>query len=180
MITQQQFEKIQQTIIPISNVSHWLLPKILKLLFIGLSAFAWLIFYALQFMQWHYAWLIPIVILSVPLLIVAIWCLLLWDLADLSEALEDLKNGVLGIKERVSGDKQEALKVVVKVGQARKLPAMLKELWGMVEGVDAIRTVIGHALFLANPISWVLLVLAVIVISFYMLSASISFLIWFF
>lgn len=180
MITQQQFEKIQQTVIPIATISNWLLPKIVKLLLIGLSAFAWLIFYTLQFMQWHYAWLIPIVILSVPLLIVAIWCLLLWDLADLPEALEDLKNGVLGIKERVSGDKQEALKVVVKVGQARKLPAMLKELWGMVEGVDAIRTVIGHGLFLANPISWVLLVLAVGVISFYILLACMSFLFWLF
>lgn len=180
MMNQQRFEKIQQIVQPICAVSDWLLPKILKLLALGLLSIAWLIFYVLQFIQWHYAWLIPIVILSVPLLIVAIWCLLLWDLADLPEALEDLKNGVLGIKERVSGDKQEALKVVVKVGQARKLPAMLKELWGMVEGVDAIRTVIGHALFLANPISWGLLVLAVGVISFYILLACMSFLFWLF
>lgn len=180
MMNQQRFEKIEQIVQPICAVSDWLLPKVLKLLALGLLSIAWLIFYALQFVQWHYAWLIPIIILSVPLVILAIWCLLLWDLSDLPEALEDLKNGVIGIKDRVNGDKQETLKVVVKVGQARKLPAMLKELWGMVEGVDAVRTVIGHALFLANPISWGLLVLAVIGISFYIMSASISFLIWLF
>lgn len=180
MISQQQFEKIQESVLPITAVSAWLLPKTLKLLLLGVASMVWLVFYALQFGEWHYAWLIPIAILSVPLAIMAIWSLLLWDLADLPEALEDLKNGVLGMKERVSGDKQETLKVVVRVGQARKLPSMLKELWGMVEGVDAIRTVVGHALFLANPISWGLLVLAVIAISFYIMSASISFLVWLF
>ena len=137
-------------------------------------------FYALQFWAWHYLWLLPIAVLSVPLVIMGIWSLLLSDLADLPDALESLKTGVLGFKERVTGDQQETLKVVVRVGQARKLPKMLKELWGMVEGVDAIRTIIGHTLFLANPISWLLLVLAVIAISFYMLSASISFLVWLF
>lgn len=178
MMTQERFEKIQQVVQPICAVSDWLLPKILKLLVLGLLSITWLIFYALQFMQWHYAWLIPIIILSVPLVIVSIWCLLLWDLADLPEALESLKNGVLGVKERVAGDKQETLKVVVRVSQARKLPSMLKELWGMVEGVDAIRTVVGHALFLANPVSWGLLILAVIAITLYILSASISFIFW--
>lgn len=179
MMNQQRFEKIQQIVQKVCAVSDWLLPKIFKLFALGLLSIAWLIFYALQFMQWHYAWLIPIVIVSVPLVIVAIWCLLLWDLSDLPEALEDLKNGVIGMKERVNPD-LVVKKEPVEVNQASKLPTMLKELWGMVEGVDAVRTVIGHAFFLANPLSWGLLVLAVIVISFYIISASISFLVWLF
>lgn len=178
-MNQQQFEKIQQIAQAICRVSDWLLPKTFKLLLLGLSACAWLLFLALQYWPWHYAWLIPIVIVSVPLLIVAIWCLLLWDLADLPEALENLKTGVLGIKERVNPD-VVVKKEPVEVNQASKLPTMLKELWGMVEGVDAVRTVIGHAFFLANPLSWGLLVLAVIVIGFYIISASISFLVWLF
>lgn len=180
MINQQQFEKIQQVIQPISAVSTWLLPKTLKLFLLGLTSIVWLIFYSLQFWPWHYLWLLPIAIFSIPLLIMGIWTLMLWDLTDLPKALEDLKNSIIGIKERVNTKQQEALKVVVKVREARKLPAMLKDLWGMVEGVDAIRTVIAHALFLANPISWGLLVLAVIVISFYILLACMSFLVWLF
>jgi hypothetical protein len=180
MMTQEKFEKIQQAIEPISTISMWLLPKTLKLFLLGLMSIAWLVFYSLQFWSWHYVWLLPIAILLIPLLIMAIWSLMLWDLTDLPEALEKLKNGVLGVKERVTGDKQEAFKVVVRVSQARKLPFMLKELWGMVEGVDAIRTVVGHTLFLANPVSWGLLVLAIIAITFYILSASISFMFWLF
>lgn len=178
MMTQERFEKIQQVVQPISAVSTWLFPKTLKLFLLGLISIVWLVFHSLQFWSWHYVWLLPIAMLSIPLVIMAIWSLMLWDLTDLPEALESLKNGVLGVKERVAGDKQEALKVVVRVSQARKLPSMLKELWGMVEGVDAIRTVVGHALFLANPVSWGLLILAVIAITLYILSASISFIFW--
>jgi hypothetical protein len=171
MLSQTQIEKLQLYARFICAVSDWLLPKIITLFLLGTLSVAWLLFYTLQFWTWHYAWLIPLVVLSMPLWVLAVWCLLLWDLSDLPQAIADLNQGVSGIKKRIkTGETLEAVPVVMAI-QTRKFPAMLKELWEMVQGVDVVRSVIGHAIFLANPLSWVLLIASVGMIIIYNMMA---------
>jgi hypothetical protein len=174
MINTQQLERIQQLVQPITAISAWLLPKVAKWLALGVLSMAWLLFYYLQFWSWHYALLIPIVLLAMPLVILTIWTLLLMDVADLPEALASLKEGVVGLKERVSRDKTEALKTAMTLRKTRQLPKLLKELFGLVEGVDAMRTIVTHVLFLANPISWLLFVLSCLAVLGYGLVAVIT------
>ncbi len=174
MINTQQLERIQQLVQPITAISAWLLPKVTKCLAIGVLSMAWLVFYYLQFWSWHYAMLIPIVLLAMPLVILTIWTLLLLDVADLPEALASLKEGVVGLKERVSSDKTEALKTAMTLSKTRQLPKLLKELFGLLQGVDAMRTVVTHVFFLANPISWLLFVLSCLAVFGYGLVAVIT------
>jgi len=174
MINTQQLERIQQLVQPITAISAWLLPKVAKWLALGVLSMAWLLFYYLQFWSWHYALLIPIVLLAMPLVILTIWTLLLMDVADLPEALASLKDGVVGLKERVNSDKTEALKTAMTLRKTRQLPKLLKELFGLVEGVDAMRTIVSHVFFLANPISWLLFVLSCLAVLGYGLVAVIT------
>ncbi len=160
MITAQQFERIQQLVQPITAISRWLLPKAVKFTVLGLSSLAWLMFYYLQFWSWHYLLLLPLAILAIPLVILVIWSLLLWDLTDLPAATESLRAGVSGLKERVTSNKENVAKVVVNLRKTRQLSSLLKELFGLVQGVDAVRTIITHVFFLANPLSWLLLIIA--------------------
>lgn len=174
MISAQQLERIQQLVQPITAISEWLLPKVLKCLAMGILSIVWLVFYSLHFWSWHYALLIPIVLLTIPLVILTIWTLLLMDVANLPEALASLKEGVVGLKERVSSDKTEALKTAMTLSKTRQLPKLLKELFGLVQGVDALRTIVTHVFFLANPISWLLFMLSCLVVFGYGLVAVIT------
>ena len=180
MINTQQFERIQQLVQPITAISAWLLPKVAKCLAVGVLSIAWLVFYGLQFWSWHYALLIPIVFLAIPLVILSIWTLLLMDVADLPEALLTLKDGVVGLKVRALGDKTELLKTAMTLSKTRQLPKLLKELFGLVQGVDALRAIVTHVFFLANPISWLLFVLSCLAVFSYGLVAVITMLFFLF
>lgn len=175
MLSVQQFERIQQVIQPITAISQWLLPKVLTFLGGGVLSIAWLLFYALQFWSWHYVWLLPLALLAMPLIILAIWALLLKDLTDLPEALESLKSGVVGLKERVlTTDKTKVLKASMSLSKTRQLPKLLKELFSLVQGVDAMRTVVTHVLFLVNPLSWLLFVLSCLAVLAYSFIAVVT------
>ncbi len=168
MINAQQFDRIQQLVQPIIAISEWLKPKVLTFLAVGVLAISWLIFYALQFWSWHYAFLLPLFFLALPLIILAIWTFMLMDLADLPEALASLTGGVTGLKERVTTtDKTEALKTAMSLRKTRQLPKLLKELFGLVQGVDVIRTIVTHVVFLANPISWLLFIVSCLAVFAY-------------
>lgn len=178
MVNAQQFERIQQLVKPITTISAWLLPKIVKVLVVGSLCLAWFVFFALQFWAWSYWWLIPLVILAVPVGLLAIWCLLLLDLADLPQALEDIKESTTGLKDRVTSPKKEAVKAAVRISNARQLPKLLRELFDLVQGIDAIRTVVTHGVFLANPLSWVFLVLSFVIVIGYSMVALTTALVW--
>lgn len=174
MISTQQLERIQQLVQPITAISEWLLPKVAKCLAMGVLSIAWLVFYYLQFWSWHHVLLIPILLLAIPIVILSIWTLLLMDVADLPEALASLKVGVVGLKDRVTSDKTEALKTTMTLSKTRQLPKLLKELFGLVQGVEAMRTIVTHVFFLANPISWLLFVLSCLAVFGYGLLAVIT------
>lgn len=86
-------------------------------------------------------------ILAMPLMILVIWCVLLFDLQELPQALDDIKDSVVGLKERVLNHKPDPVKVVVKLKTARQLPSLLRELFDLAQGVDAINTVVAHVVF---------------------------------
>ncbi len=178
MINEQQFERIQQLVQPIAAISTWLSPKVFKVLGLGLASVAWFVFYALQFWTWSYWWLIPLLVAAIPLVVLGIWWLLLSDLNDLPDALGDLKEGVIGLKGRAAGNKKEIAKAVVRVRSIPQLPKLLMELFSLVQGVDAMRTIVTHVIFLANPISWVLFVLSCVAVWIYGLVAMLSAVWW--
>lgn len=187
MLSSQQFERIQQLVQPITAIGAWLLPKVLTLLLTGVLALAALLFYAQQYWSWSYFWLIPLALFSLPLVLLGIWVLLLWDLAGLPEGLSLLKDSVVGVKGRISdsGNAKPEQKPVVErpainLGKTRKLPSLLKELWGLVQGVDALRTLVTHVIFLANPVSWLLLVIAAATVSGYAFFAIVASLFYWF
>jgi len=167
MVNAQQFERIQQLVQPITAISSWLLPKVIKFTALGLLSLAWLSFYYVQFWPWHYLFIIPLVLLAFPIIILAIWSLLLWDLAELPQALADLKAGVSDVKERFTNNKTEAMTTVISLRKTRQLPKLLKELFALVQGVDALRTIVTHVIFLANPLSWVVCLLSSLVVIAY-------------
>ena len=178
MINAQQFERIQQLVQPITAISTWLSPKVVKIFGLGVVSVAWFVFYALQFWAWSYWWLIPLLIAAIPLVILGVWWLLLSDLNDLPQALDDLKEGVIGLKERAAGNKKEIAKAVVRVRSIPQLPKLLTELFCLVQGVDTMRTIVTHVFFLANPISWVLFVLSCVAVWAYGSVAVLSVLWW--
>jgi len=91
-----------------------------------------------------------------------------------ARGFSSLKEGVVGLKERVTSDKTEALKTAMTLSKTRQLPKLLKELFGLVQGVDALRTIVTHVFFLANPISWLLFVLSCLAVFGYVLVAVIT------
>lgn len=177
MINAQQFERIQQLVQPIIAISEWLKPKVLTVLTVGILAVSWFVFYVLQFWSWHYVMLIPLFFLALPLIILAIWTFMLMDLADLPEALDSLKEGVTGLKERATSsdsNKTEVQKAAMSLRKSRQLPTLLKELFGLVQGVDAVRTIVTHVIFLANPISWLLFILSCLSVFVYAVVAIVT------
>lgn len=178
MINVQQFERIQQLVQPITAISRWLSPKVFKIFGLGVVSIVWFVFYALQFWTWSYWWLIPMLAAAMPLVILGIWWLLLSDLNDLPEALDDLKEGVIGLKERAAGNKKEIAKAVVRVRSIPQFPKLLTELFSLVQGVDTMRTIVTHVIFLANPISWVLFVVSCVAVWAYGLMAILSAVWW--
>lgn len=178
MISVEQYQKLQQIVQSISAISTWLSPKLIKVLALGVVCVAWFVFYALQFWSWSYWALLPLAILAMPLMILVIWCVLLFDLQELPQALDDIKDSVVGLKERVLNHKPDPVKVVVKLKTARQLPSLLRELFDLAQGVDAINTVVAHVVFLVNPLSWLLLLLSLVAVMVYSMIAFISGLLW--
>lgn len=174
----QQFEQIQQLVQPITATGQWLLPKVIKCLLLGCLSIGWLIFYVMQWWPWHGAWLMPLIIFAFPLLVLGMWSLLLSDLADLPQALDDLKQGITGLKDKVTSDKKEAAKIVVRLSSVRKFPSLLKELWSLIDGVDTLRTIVTHVIFLANPISWLLFIVSCLAVGIYAFLAVVTVFLW--
>ncbi|PTQ89607.1 hypothetical protein [Agitococcus lubricus] len=160
MITEQQLARIEQLIQPITQIASWLLTKIGKLLVIALSALAvvwWLIVHE---WAWSFWYLIPIALSLLPVVILAIWYLMLLDLVELPEVLDEFKQGFVKPTEpKLALEKTPVIERPRE--QTKKLPTLLKELWSLVQGIDAIRTVLTHTLFIANPISLLLLLCAI-------------------
>jgi hypothetical protein len=172
VLSPRQYERIRQLVQPVSAIGAWLLPKALVLAAAGLLALTWLVFYLLQFWAWHYLWLLPLTLLSLPVLIIALWTLMLADLKALPEALADLYSVVSDQKPH---DKSgQAVKETVERPKVRQLPSLLKELWTLVQGVDALRTVVSHVIMLVNPVSWLVLGLSAALIGVYVFAALMS------
>ncbi len=181
MISVEQYQKMQQIVQPITAISAWLLPKLIKILAIGLLCVAWVVFYTLQFWEWSYWALIPLAVFAAPLLILVLWCVLLLDLQELPQALDDIKDSVTGLKERVLNNKPDPIKeVVVKLKTVRQLPSLLRELVDLAQGVNAINTIIAHVIFLVNPLSWLFLLLSLVAVMVYSMIAFITGLLWLF
>lgn len=166
MLSVQQFERIRQLIQPVSAIGAWLLPKALLLAASGCAALAWLVFYLLQFWDWHYWWLAPLTVLAAPVLIITLWLWMLLDLKGLPDVLTELQ-GVLTDQPQPAEPPKIAAETTAGRARVRQLPSMLGELWTLVQGVDALRTVVAHVILLINPVSWLVLALSAALIGAY-------------